>query len=61
MYTKYGWKIEKNRYEAGAFLIGANFNTNNEWGNGQKETYVCFYLGKFGFTIGKYHYSVDRP
>lgn len=61
MYNKYGWKIERTDYYKGTFLLGMNFNSNAEWGEDERETYICIYLGKFGLSIGKYHYTTDRP
>ncbi|OUA91636.1 hypothetical protein BK704_34745 [[Bacillus thuringiensis] serovar konkukian] len=59
MYSKYGWKIEKSDYSKGTVLFGCNFNTNDEWGKDERETYVCIYLFKFVITIGKFHYRVN--
>lgn len=59
MYSKYGWRFEKHCYDRGTFLIGMNFNTNDEWGDNERESYVNIYLGKYSFTIGKFHYRVD--
>lgn len=51
--SNYGWHIETTKYVKGDFLLGANFNTND--GFGKKESYFCFYLGKFCITVGKFH------
>ena len=56
MGTKYGWRIEKTNYSEGAVLFGLNFNTNLEWGEDERESYICIYLFKVGFAIGKFHY-----
>lgn len=58
MQNKYGWRIEKCEYDKGAVLFGVNFNTNLEWGENEREAYVCVYLFKIGITIGKFHYRV---
>ena len=59
MYSKFGWRSEWHCYDKGTFLIGMNFNTNDEWGENERESYICFYLGKYSLTIGKFHYRVD--
>jgi hypothetical protein len=52
--TTYGWHIEKSKYRKGTFLIGINFNTNDDYGD-ERESYLCVYLGKYSLTIGKFH------
>jgi hypothetical protein len=47
----HGWNIDI--YDNHAFLIGANFNTNTH--TDKRETYVCFYFGKWTVTIGKFY------
>ena len=59
MYSKYGWKLQTTKYDKGTFLLGVNFNTNDEWGTDERESYVCLYLGRVCFVFGKIHYSVD--
>ncbi len=59
MYSKYGWRFEKYSYDRGTFLIGMNFNTNDEWGKDERESYMSIYLGKWSFSFGKFHYTVD--
>lgn len=60
MYSKYGWKFEIGDYDTGTVLFGFNFNTNLEWGENERESYVCIYLFKKSVTFGKYHYTVDK-
>ena len=55
MDTKYKWKINMQKYNKGTFLLGLNFNTNDEYGKDERETYICIYLGKFMIIFGKYH------
>lgn len=60
MYNKYGWKLEIGSCDKGTVLFGANFNTNDEWGSDERETYICLYLFKKVITLGKYHYMTNR-
>ncbi|PZT57334.1 hypothetical protein DN757_01370 [Paenibacillus silvae] len=59
MYSKYGWRFESHHCDRGTFLIGVNFNTNDEWGKDERESYINIYLGKWSFTFGKFHYRID--
>jgi hypothetical protein len=60
MYSKYGWNLERSTCDKGTFLIEVNFNSNDEWGKDERESYLVFYLGKWSFIVGKYHYRVDQ-
>ena len=55
MYSEYRWKYNVTKYDKGTFLLGLNFNTNDEWGQDERESYICLYLGKVCITFGKYH------
>lgn len=60
MHSKYGWHIQRNYYDSGTYLFGFNFNTNDEWGENERETYLCVYLFNTSFYIGKMYYTVDK-
>jgi len=51
----YKWKIDIQKYTKGTFLLGMNFNTNDDYGKENREYYLCIYLGKFSLVIGKYN------
>ncbi|MDO6630506.1 hypothetical protein [Bacillus thuringiensis] len=57
MYTKYGWKFAKYDYDKGTILFGFHFNSNDEWGEDEREVYVSIDLFKIGITMGKFHYT----
>jgi hypothetical protein len=58
--TDYGWAIEITTYRKGTMLFGANFNTNEDYGEEEAELYLCIYLFKIGIYIGKFHhYSLE--
>lgn len=52
---RYGWKFELQKYRKGIFLFGCNFNSNDDYGSEERETYICIYLFKIALYIGKFH------
>ena len=55
LHRRYCWKFEVTNYDKGTFLLGLNFNSNDEWGRDERESYVCIYLWKKCITVGKFH------
>jgi hypothetical protein len=47
----YGWHTQIQ--ERSRFLVGLNFNTNNDLG--KREYYLIFYFGRWNFVIGKFY------
>lgn len=51
----YGYHVEFTKYRKGARLLGLNFNTNDDWFESERESYLCIYLWNAVLTIGKFH------
>lgn len=46
------WHIDVFKHMKGTFLLGLNFNTNDELG--EREVYINLYFGRYTISIGKF-------